>query len=127
MSLVLMLEWDDIVHHGDCIGADADFHTIALSRGLSIVIHPPENPVKRAYCSPGQVMRPKPYLDRNHDIVDSCTLLIACPSTDEEEVRSGTWATIRYARKVSRTRIIVYPSGRVEVQDVKRTHTGPTS
>ncbi len=38
-------------------------------------------------------------LDRNRDIVAAVSILIAAPETDIEEQRSGTWATVRYARK----------------------------
>lgn len=37
-------------------------------------------------------------LARNHIIVDAVNVLLAAPQTDAEEVRSGTWATVRYAR-----------------------------
>jgi len=54
---------------------------------------------------------PKPPLVRNRDIVDECDLLVACPGSDHEELRSGTWACIRYARKVKRKTIIIWPDG----------------
>ena len=95
-------------HHGDCIGADAEAHEIANDLGLRIVIHPPTNSSKRAYCIPNVLLDRKPYIERNHDIVDSCDLLVATPKSANEELRSGTWATIRYARKVNReVRILV--------------------
>lgn len=103
-------------HHGDCIGADEEAHQIALEVGVPcIMIHPPENPRKRAFCaekykpySTNVVVRStKPYLERNHDIVHECNLLIVAPQTDQEEVRSGTWATKRYADKVGRKREIL--------------------
>lgn len=88
-------------HHGDCIGADAEADAIARAHGIPITIHPPIIPSKRAYCGkPGDgLWLPKQYLERNHDIVDATDFLVAAPRTDEEELRSGTWATVRYARK----------------------------
>jgi hypothetical protein len=88
-------------HHGDCVGADAEAHDIATQRCVRVVIHPPTEDRLRAFCdvTNGQVLKPRPYIDRNHDIVDSCDVLVAAPRTDTELVRSGTWATIRYARK----------------------------
>jgi hypothetical protein len=42
----------------------------------------------------------KPPLERNEDIVDfGRDLLIAAPLQMVEVVRSGTWHTVRYARK----------------------------
>jgi hypothetical protein len=55
----------------------------------------------------------RPYLARNKDIVDACTILIATPAQNSEIQRSGTWATVRYAKsKYDRSRIvIVRPDG----------------
>lgn len=39
-----------------------------------------------------------PPLTRNRNIVAVAFALIAGPHTDVEELRSGTWATVRYAR-----------------------------
>jgi len=45
-------------------------------------------------------MPEKTYLERNLDIVKNSSLLIACPiNKNKEELRSGTWSTIRKARK----------------------------
>ena len=90
------------VHHGDCVGADVAFHNIAKDLGISISIHPPKDSKLRAYCEPygsGKMFAEKDFLQRNHKIVDECGILIACPKTNTEQKRSGTWATIRYARK----------------------------
>lgn len=85
-------------HHGDCVGADEEAHDLADNHAFDIVIHPPTDDSKRAFCSgSGADWEPKPYLDRNHDIVDETTVLIACPN-GPERMRSGTWATVRYAR-----------------------------
>ena len=48
---------------------------------------------------------------RNAVIVDGCDLLVAIPAGDREEWRSGTWATVRYARKIKREHIIIWPNG----------------
>ena len=101
----------NIFHHGDCIGADAEAHDIAADIGYYIVIHPPKDPKARAFKTAFQyqMMLPKPYLDRNRDIVDSCQLLIATPD-GPEVLRSGTWSTIRYANKVRTCRIVIHLS-----------------
>jgi hypothetical protein len=91
-------------HHGDCIGADAEAHEIAGRSGFRIIIHPPSNPQKRAWCSSDEDRRRVlPYLDRNRAIVDESILLIAAPKENQEILRSGTWSTVRWARKCSRT------------------------
>jgi hypothetical protein len=100
-------------HHGDCIGADAQAHGIAYRIGYRIHIHPPVVSTKRAYCFHYDLMYTlKPYLDRNHDIVDACQVLVATPKEFDEQLRSGTWATIRYARKRGVRVFLVLPDGR---------------
>lgn len=98
-------------HHGDCIGADAEAHAIAIGLGFRAFIHPPIDPKKRAWCEASWLFEPKPYLDRNHDIVDAAQFLIAAPGEPIEQLRSGTWATIRYARKINRNLLIIGPKG----------------
>lgn len=104
-------------HHGDCIGADSQAHAIAVEIGYDVVIHPPRIETKRAFCARGArnktqvlVLAAKDYLDRNHDIVDACNLLIATPATAHEQLRSGTWATVRYARKTRKDVLVLNPT-----------------
>lgn len=106
---LLLLEASEF-HHGDCIGADAEADEIARGLNIPVVIHPPNNPSKRAFCAqPGdQVIRPLHYLDRNREIVEATHELIGAPRTDQEELRSGTWSTIRYARKKGK-KVIILP------------------
>ncbi len=100
----------DEFHHGDCIGADKQFHQFVQDCELTF-IHPPENDKKRAWCFSHHILKPKPYLERNHDIVNATDVLIATPRTSYEELRSGTWATIRYAIKKEKKVIVIYPQG----------------
>ena len=97
------------LHHGDCVGSDYEMHHIGKMFGYSIVVHPPKNDSKRAYCEGDMTHVCKDYLDRNKDIVDSCELLIATPKSNSEEYRSGTWSTVRYARKKNKAVVIIYP------------------
>lgn len=97
-----------VFHHGDCIGADAQAHAIAHGIACSIVIHPPICAKKRAFCGNGQLMPAETYIVRNHDIVDDSEYLIAAPhNPQQEELRSGTWSTIRYARKMGKKVVIL--------------------
>lgn len=98
-------------HHGDCIGADAQAHEIAIRLGLEPVIHPPDIMRKRAFKTALQIRKSKPYLDRNKDIVNETELLVAAPKEMEMQLRSGTWSTIRYARKLKKNALILYPNG----------------
>jgi hypothetical protein len=105
-------------HHGDCIGADAEAHEIARQYGTSVKIHihPPINDSKRAFKKGDTYYEAKEYLDRNHDIVNSSDILIGTPRSQEEELRSGTWATLRYAKKNGKKYVIIYPDGQVGEQ-----------
>ena len=101
------------LHHGDCVHSDAVAHAVALNLGLHITIHPPLNESKQAFCAGADVMLPqKPYLERNHDIVDATKILIATPFENQMRLRSGTWATVRYARSLDRPILILWPDGR---------------
>jgi len=103
------------VHHGDCIGADENFHKIIKAYdhflGIAIHIHPPIKAIKRAFCDGTVLHKEKSYLVRNHDIVDACNVMIATPGEREEQLRSGTWSTIRYAKKCDKALHIIYPDG----------------
>lgn len=97
-------------HHGDCIGADAQAHEIARQKRCTLILHPCTIIGQRAYCPRADVVHlPKPPLTRNRDIVEAVDWLIAAPATAHEVLRSGTWATIRYARKVNRQIRILEP------------------
>jgi hypothetical protein len=91
-----------IVLHGDCVGSDTDFHKICVNYKNKITIHiyPPNNPMLRAFNDGDKVMEEKSYLERNMDIVKNSDILIACPvDKNKEELRSGTWSTVRQAKK----------------------------
>lgn len=102
-------------HHGDCVGADRDAHTVInhLFSDVLIIGHPPLEQKLRAFCKGFHEMRPEQsYLDRNKAIVDETETLIAIPSTKKSQVRSGTWSTVRYATgRKDRRVIIIYPDG----------------
>lgn len=106
-------------HHGLCIGADKQAHDIARTIGWCIIGHPPSNYSKMASCRCDEYRPEKPYLDRNRDIVDETEQLLATPATFGELQRSGTWATIRYARKLRRPIYIIWPDGRITTENVK--------
>jgi hypothetical protein len=90
------------LHHGDCIGADAEAHDIvrAFFPECFIVSHPPIKTNKRAYKKADVYRASKDYLIRNKDIVNEAEVLFGAPSSDVEELRSGTWSTIRFGRKM---------------------------
>jgi hypothetical protein len=109
--------------HGQCIGADCEAAELAYSLGYSITSHPgylPKNPQwkgSRGSFSKNTIVLPeKPFLIRDHDIVDASDVLIATPAQKDEVIRSGTWATIRYAQKTKFV-IIIFPDGDIIIKE----------
>jgi hypothetical protein len=104
-------EPDDIAfHHGDCVGVDAQAHDLALGFKFETVIHPPISDRYRAFCDGDYRMAPKPYLERNQDIVNAVSLLIVVPEGSEaDHPRSGTWATYRMAVRAGVETVVILP------------------
>jgi len=102
------------LHHGGCRGADTEAHTTVACLATRIIR--PGDWQRHAYWAKRgdyhELLEPRPYLDRNKDIVRACDMLIAAPRTLTEELRSGTWATIRYARKQGVAVIILDPGAK---------------
>ena len=107
------------MHHGDCIGADEQFFTIVrtLLPDVQITGHLPEDESKRAFCESDVECKPLPYLDRNKNIVAEADVLFVIPKGSNETLRSGTWATVRHARKVGVPRAIIWPDGKYKYED----------
>lgn len=106
------------VHHGACRGADAEFHDLIIRNfpWIKIIIHPAslngkDIGVQNSLRLPDslEIKESKNPIERDHDIVNESSALIACPKSNKEEVRSGTWATIRYSNKVGKDIHIFYP------------------
>ena len=100
-------------HHGCCEGADlmAAFLFRESFPTYKIIEHPPTD-MKYAKLAEGdsnvEKRFAKPYLERNKEIVNASDVMIAWPKDMEtEELRSGTWATVRYAKKKDKVVIFV--------------------
>ena len=103
--------------HGDCVGADADAHNLAMNQLIEIRKRPCNIERLRAFSEGGEVVaEPEPPLNRNRKIIDDGEQLIACPDSFQEKQRSGTWATIRYAKKCHKAVTIIWPNGTTSVQ-----------
>ena len=115
----------DTLHHGDCVGADEEAHHLASQASMErIEIWPPKEHDRRAYCwYQDQIKRPTIIVHepddfgaRNRSIVDNTDGLVATPKGYQEELRSGTWGTIRYAMKIKRPVIVIWPDGTQETR-----------
>jgi hypothetical protein len=98
-------------HHGDCIGADAEFHNLVrrINPNIKIIGHPGcdkngERP-KAANKECDELRPVLPYLDRNRVIVNSVDSMFVAPKEMKEvKMFSGTWYTWRYAKQVQEYR-----------------------
>lgn len=104
-------------HHGDCIGVDVQT-AILIEHYLPdvwIVCHPPDKVNTRGFGPYHEIYSPKPYLVRDQAIVNLSKYLWAVPDKPEC-VRSGTWATVRMARKKGIPITIVMPNGEINYE-----------
>ena len=106
----------DEFHHGLCIGADEEAHKLIrlLLPRVKIIGHPPIIETKMAKLMVDERRDPLPYLKRNHNIVDETDRLIVCPKDNEITLRSGTCATLRYARRTNKPITIIWPTGDID-------------
>lgn len=98
-------------HHGDCVGADAEFHAVLRALGHRVVGHPPVDDEHRARCEFDELVEPLTHMKRNRAIVTIADLMIAAPFEMIEQERGGTWKTIQMARKARKPLVIAFPDG----------------
>lgn len=106
--------WCSILHHGDCVGADEYAARYWLLCDGQLWSHPPTARIYRAHLPASIQSAAKPYLRRNMEIVLASDVIIACPKESTEVLRSGTWATTRYAKEANKDLYIIKPDGTTE-------------
>lgn len=107
---ILSMEPEEF-HHGGCVGADHTAHHLVhrVSPLTDLCVHWCNIKDKQANLKGEfESFDELPPLERNHKIVDAVDVLLAAPLSDQEVLRSGTWATIRYAEKRG-VRVIMLP------------------
>lgn len=117
---VLMAGWagdHSSFHHGGCSGADEEADTIASALVAPEDVH--VYPADKSVATHSQLVMDraeqrtvhpaKPPLVRNEDIVNICEVLVATPRERAEVQRSGTWHAVRYARKVGKPTLMLWP------------------
>ncbi len=107
----------DVLVHGGCTGVDTFAGWCGLARGHRVVTILPANPrhtaavwlqdqtADRAATVRYMPASKTPYRDRNQAIVDDADRLLAFPRYPEhhpQSKHSGTWQTIRLARKAGK-------------------------
>lgn len=98
--------------HGDCIGADAEAHAIAVSLGLADKIrrYPSTIEGTQAHCQDGVIAHPPaPPFVRDAMIVHGCDGLLAAPYNMVQ--KGGTWHTIGLAKMANKPVLICKRKG----------------
>lgn len=101
-------------HYGGALGADAEALRIVRqlfsSAQCSVVLHPSNLHDQQSFVAgEADVTMPELHpLQRNRKIVDACELLFAAPYETHEVMRSGTWSTVRYARKRLKNVVLIH-------------------
>lgn len=110
---------DNTLHHGDCVGSDEQAFNIAKFLGFASIAYPASDVRNRWLASTASdiIRDAAPALERNKTIVSDSDILIAAvhgfnPGRMQE--RSGTWATIRYAKKEGLPIWLVDPWGQAQ-------------
>jgi hypothetical protein len=113
-------------HHGACVGADAEFHWIVRRECPScrIVGHPgPDETMqaRRALADCDEVLAPKSHFARNRDIVElALDGMIGAPPTEPLPQQGGTVYTVRHSWQRGRYTAVVWPSGDVLENGMKK-------
>lgn len=106
----------EVLHVGGAAGADLDATNLFPSPKVEIYPSNLEVVLPKNFS---KIWPPKHPLDRNRDIVKASDALVACPKGNKEELRSGTWATVRYARIESLPIVIIFPDGNIGGSSLK--------
>lgn len=112
-----------LMNNGDCVGADGEAQDLCVVYFCTqhIRMYPAFElgHHKRVGVFTGlphvvymhKVTEP---LKRNRLMVDDASLVVATPAENSEVLRSGTWATIRYAVTRGKKLHIIMPDGKIE-------------
>lgn len=111
---LLLYDNVEVFRHGSCKGGD-----VAVARLIRklfpkcyIIAHPgpKDNPFYESSGVDDEILPNKEFLERNRDIVNNIDKLYALPE-GPETLRSGTWSTVRYAKKINKQVCIISPDG----------------
>jgi hypothetical protein len=106
------------VHHGDGVGADVQFHRIAVSLSIATILHPSDDTTIRACCEPfARRFEPRAPDDRNQDLVnDSMILMAATVGSEATDDHSEVWEVVQKAREVGSLIVLIFPDGTWELE-----------
>lgn len=103
--------------HGGAPGCDTIAHYAVRRRhpNILIEIHPGPFSGSTVWLPMGncEIYPELPSLERDRVIVGRIQGLVAIPRTDREELGSGTWSTVRYAREIGCPIYIIRKNGQI--------------
>lgn len=107
-----------VYHGGVCIGGDEQTAAIAKAEGLRVEGHPPIRKAKMSKVLDVYdfMYPPEEYLERNLAIVYASGSGIGLPQRTSEDLRSGTWYTIRRFRVWKKPLAIIWPDGSMTLE-----------
>lgn len=119
----LVLGKPTIIRHGAAYGADQQFHALWREelKDRFVDVWPADGKTAKLFSEQDNVAvnPPMPPLTRNDEIVKRSKYMIATPHTQQEELRSGTWATVRRARTAEVPVLILWPNGVMTLDHMK--------
>lgn len=129
LNLAFHLDQSIVLRHGMCSGGDTELHHIARELGVKpenghwIEGHPghSRNGLSSHFVQTDVDLQHESleYLARDDVMVDRCDVLWGFPGTVKPIQRgSGTWYTIRYARRIRKPLLIIYPNGSMKWENM---------
>ena len=119
------LQRNTVIKHlnGACAGADREMFWLVINRCEQAEVTLLPGDLDQWYwarwvssiCKQHKVTVAKwqTYQTRNRKIVNGSNKLLATPKENHEIARSGTWSTVRIARKAGLVPVIVWPNGNI--------------
>ena len=107
--------------HGDCMGADTEFHQMIRSLTRARLVLRPGIGARdgknetRAFNEADVVLPVGTFFSRNRDIVDACDFLVGAPLNGFR--KGGTWQTLRYAHKKRKPGLIIFPDRTAAIEE----------
>jgi len=104
--------------HGECVGADEQFHLLVeeIIGSHVLHLHPPYKKDLRSTLCQNYAVKYQPlgYLARDRQIVNCSDILIGTPvDAFAANPRSGTWYTLNFAKSVGTNTITIMPDGEI--------------
>jgi hypothetical protein len=108
-----------LLHNGAYYrGVDRQLYHLAKGFQIPVILHPPHwDDIQVFWGIEDEQRDAAPSLVRNKNIILESECMVAIPRGIKEELRSGTWMTVRHTRKQSKPLAIVWPNGLISYEN----------